>query len=70
MNVQTQDTHPLTLAQYRATLDRFAEQRAHVDELLVAARQRGETARAANLYRYAQELVARQRDFLSTHTTR
>ncbi len=55
---------PDALAQYRAMLDRFAEQRAQVDSQLALARQRGETARAANLYRYWQQIVARQRQLL------
>ncbi len=55
---------PDLLAQYRATLDRFADQRARVDSQLALARQRGETARAANLYRYWQQIVARQRRLL------
>jgi hypothetical protein len=47
-------------------LDRFADQRAQVDSQLALARQRGETARAANLYRYWQQMVARQREFLGS----
>lgn len=57
----------MTAEQYRAILDRFAEQRARVDNQLVIARQRGETVRAANLYRYWQQVVAEQRDFLSAY---
>jgi hypothetical protein len=55
---------PGVLAQYRAILDRFADQRAQVDSQLALARHRGETTRAANLYRYWQQIVAQQRQFL------
>ena len=70
MEPEKQHAHPLTVAQYRATLDQFAQQRARVDGMLAAARQRGETMRAANLYRYWQQVVAEQRDFLQTHVRR
>ena len=64
MESKRQYTQPMTAAEYRAILDQFAEKRARLDNQLVLARQRGETARAANLYRYWQQVVAEQRDFL------
>ncbi|HXK07570.1 MAG TPA: hypothetical protein VMS37_34565 [Verrucomicrobiae bacterium] len=63
-------TAPDALAQYRATLDRFADERAQLDSQLALAQQRGETARAANLYRYWQQIVARQRQFLDHRWSR
>jgi hypothetical protein len=53
-----------SLAQYRAMVDQFADERARVESQLAMARQRGETVRAANLYRYWQQIVARQRRHL------
>ena len=70
MAPETHHGSAITVAQYRAILDRFAEQRAQLDDQMVTARQRGETIRAANLYRYWQQIVAEQRHFLVTHATR